>query len=144
MLNSLQLNLKWIWVYSISFIVIVNWFFKVLFAFSPEVSKTFMLQSVKFQLPLILVFSFLIIFFSSFRLKPGVFAKGALLLLSSEICFFFFYDQVSLFGLFENGTGSLAEIHRLRNISFSLSVLLSAGFFMLVCYFIEKPAERGA
>jgi hypothetical protein len=138
-------SLKWLWIYSLCFLVVFNFIFLPRFADSGETFFMFTIASFFLQLLTFILFPLAIVTLNKVFRQVNSIAKAIVLFLSFEAVLLLFIGNVSLFGLFEMPTpnvssdlqSDLLTFHKNRDFGLSISNLIS-----VVVYFITTTISK--
>ena len=138
-------SLKWLWIYSLCFLVVFNFIFLPRFADGGDTFGMFIIASFFLQLLTFILFPLAIVTLNKVFRQVNPTAKAIVLFLSFEVVLLLFIGNVSLFGLFETQTptvsgdlqSDLLTFHKNRDFGLSISSLTG-----VVIYFITTTISN--
>jgi hypothetical protein len=137
--KSMIENLRGLWIYNLSFVILFDFIFLRRFTDSSQTTLVFIIISVILQIWTLALFALVIEGIKLFFAKPGILIKAILLFLVSEISVLFLTEHIPLFGLFERQDYDLSKdidkflIIFQKGRDFALS---TCGFLSSIIYFL--------
>jgi len=145
-LKSIKPNLRGLWIYSLSFIVLFDFIFLKTFSDSGQTFGMFIIVSFILQLLTIFFFILTILGLQLISIRQNIIINSIILFLVSEISIVILTGDISLFGLFETHDyhlstdldNSLMKFHKERDLALSTSGLLSCITYLALSAFRRR------
>lgn len=144
--KSIKTNMRGLWIYNLSFIVLFDFIFLKTFSDSGQTFGMFIIVSVILQALTVFLFILTTLGLLLIPIRQSVLVNSIILFILSEISVLVMTADISLFGLFETHNPnlspdldkSLMAFRKGRDFALSISGLLSCVIYFLFSYFRQR------